>query len=749
MNIKSHLERLWKAILQEDFVFSFQNTFEIVAFKTLDAKYADWSWSFKNEITEWERTAQNKLCGCTADQLHDVYGELLQSLKPHVWEKYMNYEAMMNEFFEENNEILLKWKPDTEARLQHLHENLERHAHTHCLQLYQSRKGRAIAENQKDELSVRILEHVQKLVGDLGEQKMGEDEVIKIFEDKWDQWMHHLTDNIKPLNVPNISNEVEASVLDFYKQHHMDIHRRIGDVHSSKYKPLREWGSHLQLKIMEYHIYLLPTYWQGLTAFWKTRKCSDYYEIANTRTFNTLSAIGAYLAKLEHSEENFNPHFVTELLRIIQSNRKIDSEEFQFTNEYEVEMSLIACGYAIPVFEVMADVFKRLHDPVDHIKYVMKPHFTNVFLNKYHLVDDEKIAAETVCLRLEEPIKECVMESLSSLIVNEMRGLYPWVKTKPSLMANILLEIGQKLDQKESNGFKRTNFLTDAESSLKYWARYFTKTHCDSGTPSRLVVISGAKLFDTIKFIIAKVKLVTESLSKQQTFSVHEWLRQFHVKVGEEIILPLGTLYVLVEEREFPDAEFFSREVIKGLDELHSKLKKLFNELKYSNTIKKLGAHEILLEQVAGCTEQCPFCKAQCELTNSDHPAHSKCPENKQEVNHSTQHRPQCLGMCSWNGDNTMLLDICTSSVASDVRFKNKDTDGNWHPYREYKTKYPDWSISADKSLEASLYWKWFIGHYSTEIEKYFGRAETVIPEEWREIKWGKVEKWLKVEYNL
>ena len=40
--IKLHLESLWKAILQEDFVFTFQNTFEINAFKNLQKKILSW-----------------------------------------------------------------------------------------------------------------------------------------------------------------------------------------------------------------------------------------------------------------------------------------------------------------------------------------------------------------------------------------------------------------------------------------------------------------------------------------------------------------------------------------------------------------------------------------------------------------------------------------------------------------------------------------------------------------------------------
>ena len=103
---------------------------------------------------------------------------------------------------------MIKWKPDTESRLLHLSESLQRHAQTQCLQLYQSRRGLAEAESKKEELSVRILKHVQKLVGELDKQIV--DDVNKMFEEKW---ICDLTATIKPLKYPHISYEVENCVL--------------------------------------------------------------------------------------------------------------------------------------------------------------------------------------------------------------------------------------------------------------------------------------------------------------------------------------------------------------------------------------------------------------------------------------------------------------------------------------------------------------------------------------------------------
>ena len=95
-----------------------------------------------------------------------------------------------------------------------------------------------------------------------------------------------------------------------------------------------------------------------------------------------------------------------------------------------------------------------------------------------------------------------------------------------------------------------------------------------------------------------------------------------------------------------------------------------------------------------------------------------------------------------------MVLDSCTYSV-SDPDSAFEDKKGMWHVYKHYSKIYPEWLIPADKSLESSLYWKWFIANYSSEIEDFFGHRHTKIPEEWTKLKWADVKEWLQKEYHL
>lgn len=90
----------------------------------------------------------------------------------------------------------------------------------------------------------------------------------------------------------------------------------------------------------------------------------------------------------------------------------------------------------------------------------------------------------------------------------------------------------------------------------------------------------------------------------------------------------------------------------------------------------------------------------------------------------------------------------CTTAVGTDDhKFQNPDTGGNYHPYKDYAKIYPQWTITEDLSLEASMYW--FIGHYASEIADAFAMKKALVPYEWRKLKWSDVKKNLKDSFNL
>ena len=775
LQLKQHLEELWKAILQENFVFSFKNTFEIAAFKTLEEQYGDWSMSFKNAMINWEHKSQIKLMSCKIEDLPTVYKDLTElptagkdrteSLPQYIARIYQDLETKMTAFFDESpeQEIISKWKYDTEVRLRTLCGKLQTHAENHCKQLFSSRKIRATAEKTKEKMSVDILERVKQLALTLEKERMNDIQLKEMFEQSWIEWITELTASIEKIEGPNVKSEVEKSMTDKLHTHQKLVMQRLSD--SATGKPLEKWGIHLKLQVRRVHLKLSqPSTW-GKFKNWvgAGRSIDEFLQPAQNDTDIIMKTVEVYLNKKQGSGENFNPEYTTQLLqKLFSSIGKVQNDQFYFTAEYKVDMALTACGHALHVFVEMDDAFRRKHDPSEYIQREMKDHCLKLFMDQYNQIAQEITAAGTLCQQLKKPVRDQVIYELGLAIVSDMRGRKLWIKTKPSLKAKILLDMGEKLAQGNRNFSDCALYLKNAKQSLYYWVKHYTEQHCDKKEQnrSRISALAMQELRDIMNAIKNRVKSVTRKFPRSEEFHLKDWLTEFHTEVTTEeekpeqkltepkvttekgtLQLDLVQLCVLGGKHVFKNLDFFTGEVVKGLDSLQSSLQDEFQTMTSSvMQTWEQKPYDALLEAVAGCTEQCPFCEEQCDHTNDKHPS---------SVKHSVQHRPECLGGYMWGKDNTMVLDICTSSVHGDARFSNKDTDNKWHPYKEYTKFYPDWSIPDDTSITTSLYWKWLVGNYSTEIEEVFGRSKTTIHDEWKALKWLKVKEWLKKEYKL
>ncbi|XP_069841074.1 uncharacterized protein [Dendropsophus ebraccatus] len=131
-----------------------------------------------------------------------------------------------------------------------------------------------------------------------------------------------------------------------------------------------------------------------------------------------------------------------------------------------------------------------------------------------------------------------------------------------------------------------------------------------------------------------------------------------------------------------------------------------------------------LFRKVIGCGHQCPFCKVPCEAGGADHKDHF-----------ASFHRSRGLGQYRWLKDEKLVLDICSTGVVSDARFQNSDTDGKWHPYKEYRTYYPDWSIQPDPSIQSSDYWKYIFAQFNEKFAEEYKAKPADLPDDWQVVR--------------
>ena len=737
---KKCLEELWNAVLHENFVFSFKNTIEIAAYNTLDAEYSQWSWSFQEKMMQWEQEAQNKLKGCDSAKLPTVYEKLIDELPINVQKIHQGLKEAMEKYFEDSSEreIIAKWKADTEFRLSSLHTQLQTHAESHCKQLATSLKACAKLDEMKVSHRRRILEHVKELVSqlELGVQRLDDEELEQKFNLQWIDWITELR-SIPVHQAPvHVHYEVEKCVTEFLNHHNSIVIQKLTE------KPLRQWGSPLKLKI-ESKLHMKPpqtmTYLKttclGRAMGYKWSELSLC--LAQTTTDHILEQVGKYL--VEKKNENFNPGFTNELLRsLFEEVGKFRSDYFMFTPEYKVDIALTACGYALRKFEKMAEAFIKKIDPVEYLERVMREHFLLLFKNQYLQVAEEKTAAVTFCDLLSNSVKAQVISSLSSRIVEDIRSSGPSFQSKRALKAKILLDIGEQLNQTKKFDHCAL-YLKDVKRSLQWWIKHYTEEHCKEGKPSRFVQLAKMELSSLIIFIEQTADEVTRVISpEQEKFNINDWLTAFYGKLQGRLEVDVTELHDLGGIQQLKDVHNFNEEVKKGLNKLHSTLQTEFLSL----DVSAMGGwerkpYDILFKNLVGCTERCPFCHEQCDRTNENHVLFTK--------HRVTMHRPDCLGGWNWKSTSEMTVDLCTSLVGSDnISFRNFDTNDQWHPYKRYQEVYPDWSIPDDRSDKTSLYWKWLVGNYTSEVAELFSMKETKISSKWKALRWNDVRKGLE-----
>ena len=722
------VKQLWRAVLDENFIFSFKNTLEITAYNELDAEYTQWSWKFQRKMLELEQENESVIRSSNFEEINSLGNKCIAKSKKLLLQVHHDLKVDMKKFFKENKyrAILEQWQHRTERRLADLCKHGEAQAEEHCRTLVRSREAYISIERMQDSHREELRKYVIELVSQLEGNKLSEEEQDSIFEDKWGEWMQALTARLPKVYQEdiNIDTSIENCLRNLLRKHDWKI----------RYTSLRRQGKHLKLAIQA-HKHLQSRRWWGIKHL-----CDEDIEYAKTMNIKFLETAEQYLQDLKKRHiQYFSDAFIHDLFnKLFESVDQFNKENpiFRFTEEYKVDISLTVGGYALHHFEEMMEVIRKENDPIEYLKTLKVP-LCKTFKNQYSQIAKEKTAADNLCYLLKEPIVTAVTGSLGRMVVDDMKTR-PMFHSKRALKAKILLDLGEK------NSFESfALYLTNVKASIQEWVKFYTEQHCaePTGEKSRIEELSEARLLEVVVCITDTARDVTQSLPLPQEANINDWLRRFHRELSSVLALNQKEITEVVGVEDLNNFNYFTEEVTRGFRKMQVSLLEDFQSSPFSKMDSwSKHPYDILYDTLRGCCEQCPFCKEQCELTTRDH-----------GCKHSIEiHRPICLGGYRKVSTGEMVLDICSSRVASDISFRNHKTGvDKFHLYKRYRTYYPNWIITPDNSLQASSYWKWFVANYSAQIAEHFNMQETEIPDTWTLLKWEEVKEDLKTLYNL
>ncbi len=435
-----------------------------------------------------------------------------------------------------------------------------------------------------------------------------------------------------------------------------------------------------------------------------------------------------YIENVRQMDVGFKPVQSFELLNLTrkQINEEAQSKKsIKITQDYVHDMCVIVSGYAISEFTKIDKSFEERNNLMAYLENnVREPLFTK-FKNQYQQTEAEEYIAEYLCAHLKRPIKEQVELKLGPKIADSMRASLPYFTHKKALKVKILtdLYLNQNFD-------KYMEYLKDVSCSIKSHTIEYTLAYCAAIIPNtNLTRLQNAGRDEVIELIQKIINIISENSSS----SITEWIQKF--SDDKCIRSELGA--TIVTETLLED---FSTSQEFNLDDFKTRMKHVIDKIKLSLldhfchiTTKSINLkekpYELLKKNLIGCTEQCPFCGEQCEQIE-----HDESHDHRAEI-----HRIDCLIGWRYSNSRKMALDTCPALIETDLTFRMPD--GEYHPYKQYKTVHKRWLIVPDVTSGSSLYWKWFISKFKEKLAIEYAAEPPEVPPEWKSITWQEIKQ--------
>ena len=729
-NFQLLLKTLWSAVCRENYIFSFKNTKEIVAYNELDSAFSQWSWILYRKMSEWQHQTKNTISNCPSVEVHAAATACLEKADKILQDTYMKLGEEMKNFFEtsEQSDTLEQWRQRYATRLQYLMEDCKKEAKKHCEVLQLNREGHTKLENIQKHYRTQLLQHIQQLVTQTKHSKPTRQALEGKFEEKWQLWLKEFSAEDHQ-SVYASNNEIECKIVEVLQE----LLARYDSILIPELSRLaslqkRECGVNIEI-ISKRHLQLNPNKGKKKP---KDRK-EELVIINKVRsTSTTFFAKGKdAFCKIKKNFYTFDRSYAFSLLKeFIDTIENYNKEhDHMFTSEYIVDMAIEFASYIAAGFINLMEEIRTSTDPIISLKRLRETYLCT-FLVQYEDVSNDKMAATNLCQLLSVAIEKAVVQILPTKIAVHMKDCDPSFCQKTYFKVRVLKDLAAA---KKFDLF--TVYFTDVKSSFVSWAEYYVKDFCMAKNKENLKILAKSIVHD----IIAKIDTTVNNLNKNM--SITQWLQTFHQRLDETLAINLsemqdlmGAVYVKNVSEHFVST--LSKQLTQEEEKIISMIVHPAADSKFLDITKwSTSPHIILCDSLMGCTAQCPFCKEQCELTD---PNHAAC--GKDHFIHI--HRPECLGRYIWDNTKQLVLDLCTYSVESENNFRNVDTNHQWVPYKNYRSYYKNWCISNESPKESPKYWQWFISHYLKNIIKWVGSAPTSIDH----LNWGAVSQKMAVD---
>ncbi|XP_003465363.2 interferon-induced very large GTPase 1-like [Cavia porcellus] len=682
-DMKFRVEDLWRALLSENFIFSFRNTREVKAMTKLETMYNQWSWKLKSHVLHLQNQLNNQIQNGKIQTLER------SSLEGPITEKYETIKEDLEKYFKEDpeSEILIQWKGNFENKLQILQETLISHARKEANRRIDLKRSQERLDSKKMDYENEILQKSRELALTLKGKELSEKELKIKFNQLWNKWIYDISSNLPPAVEPNIEVDSKDVLLAYFKNE-----RNIMDMIQTNSGKKFEITYEKHIKLAEQFL-----------LFASNLEVGDR-ELIHVTTKRIFIRFDETIDNIWKQSRDYNVNDFHEILRIIEQEvtSAPTNKRFSFTSNYKMELSLCLFKRASKNFKEIHMAFMRTNDPVNYLESKKDDFFTS-FKISCQGATSVKSFVDFLWNKLIPAVSTTIRENMASKIAGDIQATCPaFSGNKAKLEKHILISLA-----KEENFDNYWQYIHEPESFFSSYIKKHIKIYCSEEKDGKISTFLKMNLKDIENAILSAIQ---ESMAqaKDKSSTASEWLDFFCDHLGNSLIFPRADLRV-IEHQELKDMESLKEAMREALDGAMMKAEEKFLSTPLDEMVPVI--EKILSEQLCGCWKQCPFCKSIC--TNSI---------SKHEGDHSVSfHRPLAVSGGCWYKTNELSIDICSTAVASDTRFILRDTlKIPFKTYRQAGGDYAMWSITPD--LSSQPYWKWFVFHFKSKLEEKYGK---------------------------
>ncbi|XP_063285152.1 up-regulator of cell proliferation-like [Pelobates fuscus] len=720
------MKSLWNAVKYESFIFSFRNILVAEAYDQLSLKYSDLEWNFRKEVHVHLVKYENIIKNQVPEKIQNTASSILENdLKNLLDKEESNMIQQLAQFFNGgsvNVHLVERYKEYYFTYVKSLRQDLEVMASSKCWEAVRIQNGKNEIQNIQDKCQQFIEEEVRKHLenGKIIQSVPSEAELKVEFDQIWNNILQKL--NVARLQKHRIDNEMLEQLKWEMKDRPSVVNEKLKNIKSLK--EYKEKSFKISHKYMQNNV------------FGKIKEFifKDNYKKLDHIAHSLIDDCLHYVKEKINTKEDYNELYCQELLTMI--NKKLDKEEvrkLQPSSLFEVDLKLHILAKAAPLFQNMHDEFGINNDP-KLLLNKLKPQYFAIFKSKIQRKNSKhksRKQAKHFCEQCLKPsIIDHIYKNLGKEIVDEILKSDDSLRfrTRKHFQFTLLKEL------LEMNQFEKyLQYVTQYENYVKTWiSEYIVSKYKNSAGLDNL--LSGI-----LSSLSEKIKTVLQDKMVQNSQNVPELLQSFSVELRKHLVLSKNVLKV-TSFQNTSGIQQFSSDIENYIDtieeEIMSSMKSMGVETILSNLILK--PQDELFHKLIGCGKRCPFCEVPCDADGTKHYHHS-----------ATVHWPIGLTQYMWLESNVLYNSVCSTDVLSNDSFINSDTGGKWHPYKDYRTIYPDWIIQPDRDMTSSNYWKFVFKQFNEQFAEHYNAEPAEIPPEWKRINQKQALCSLQEIYNL